>query len=42
MPQRRRCRADIDSGEITTLAQIDAVFDPLRKLPWSESYRKGL
>ena len=38
----KTCRADIDAGTITTLAQIDAVFDPLRKLPWSESYRKGL
>jgi Domain of unknown function (DUF4376) len=35
-------KADIDAGTITTLEQIDAVFAPLRKLEWNESYRKEL
>jgi len=38
----KTCKADIDAGTITTLEQIDAVFSPLRMLPWNESYRKGL
>ena len=38
----KTCKVDIDAGTVTTLAQIDAVFEPLRKLPWSENYRKGL
>jgi hypothetical protein len=38
----KTCKADIEAGTITTLAQIDAVFDPLRQIKWNESYRKGL
>ena len=36
----RGCKADIDAGTITTLAEIDALFAPLRQLAWNESYRK--
>lgn len=35
-------KADIDVANITQITQIDAAFEPLRQLPWKESYRKGL